>query len=100
MNKYSLSRGVHGITISISRDDLENEIDFIAVFSDGVTQIEGIDWKEAVKIFMAFKNTTGEFLKRRVIRGIKGFQKDGKGPFDDVSCAVVHVIKTEEGDND
>lgn len=96
LKEYSLSSGINGVTINISCDDLENEIEFITVFSDGVTQIDGVDWREAVKMFMAFKNTKGEFLKRRMIRGIKDSQKVGKGPFDDVSCAVIHVVRTEE----
>ena len=88
--KFSIEEGISGITLEISKDELE-EIDFVAVFSDGVSQIENTDWKEAVSDFMAFKNTTGDFAKRRMIRGIKEMQKIGKGPIDDISYAVVRI---------
>ena len=96
ITEYSLRKGIQGITIDISQEDLNSEIEFIAVFSDGVTQIENLDWKEAVSTFLSFKNTTGEFAKRRMIRGIKDSQKIGKGPFDDISYAVIRVEKNEE----
>ena len=100
LNEYSLSRGLSGVTFEINRKELE-KIEFIAVFSDGVTQIDGLDWKDAVANFLSFKNTTGAFAKRRMIRGIKDSQKNGKGPFDDISYAVVrvNVIGPEDKEN-
>jgi len=95
--QYSLSQGVQGVTINISQTDLRG-VKFIAVFSDGVTQIDGVDWKDAVKSFLAFKNTTGAFAKRRMIRGIKDMQKIGKGPVDDISYAVIRVDATKQED--
>lgn len=95
--QYLLSQGVQGITIDISKADLRT-VKFIAVFSDGVTQIDSVDWKEAVKSFLAFKNTIGAFAKRRMIRGIKDMQKIGKGPVDDISYAVIRVNATKQGD--
>lgn len=92
---HTLGSGIRGVTINISEETLA-ELEFIAIFSDGVAQIDGIDWKDAVSIFMAFKNTTGEFAKRRMIRGIKDVQKIGKGPIDDISYAVIRVEKTED----
>ncbi len=101
LNEYSLSLGLRGITFEISRKEIEEKVEFIAVFSDGVTQIDGLDWKDAVENFLAFKNTTGAFAKRRMIRGIKDTQKNGKGPFDDISYAVVRVDAIElEDKND
>jgi len=100
LNEYSLSRGLGGVTFEINHKELE-KIEFIAVFSDGVTQIDGLDWKDAVTNFLSFKNTTGAFAKRRMIRGIKDSQKNGKGPFDDISYAVVrvNVIEPEDKEN-
>ena len=86
----SFTEAQKGIVIRFSRNDLE-EIEFVAVFSDGVTQIENVDWRDAVGNFLAFKNTEGEFAKRRMIRGIKDFQKLGKGPIDDISYAVIKI---------
>lgn len=68
------------------------EIEFAAVFSDGVTQIDGIDWKDAVRELLNFKNTAGEFGKRRMIRYLKDIKAAGsKGPVDDISFAVIHI---------
>lgn len=91
IKNYTLSEGIRGITINIPKDLLLKELEFIAVFSDGVTQVDQVNWEDAVVRFMAFKNTTGEFAKRRMIRGIKDVQKIGKGPIDDISYAVVRV---------
>lgn len=94
--KHSLSEGIQGITINISAETL-SELVFIAIFSDGITQIDNLDWKNSVTEFMAFKNTTGEFAKRRMIRGIKDVQKIGKGPIDDISYAVIRIEQIEGG---
>lgn len=92
---YTLEQGINGINLDFSNRFLE-AVEFIAVFTDGVTQIDGIPWHDAVREFLAFKNTTGEFVKRRMIRGIKDMQNNGKGPIDDISCAVIRVEEVEE----
>lgn len=94
--EHSLSVGIRGVTKQISSESLNGDIAFVAVFSDGVTQIDEIDWKRAVQSFMTFKNTAGEFAKRRMIRGIKDTQKAGKGPLDDIAYAVIRVEETFE----
>lgn len=85
---YGMKDGIAGIKKSFL---ITNEIEHIAIFSDGVTQIDNVDWKEAVRSFMSFKSTAGEFAKRRMIAGIKDSMKIGKGPFDDISYAVIHL---------
>ena len=79
-----------GVLTSFSVEQLQ-DIEFIAVFSDGVCQVENVDWKDVVVRLLAFKNVTGEFVKRRMIRGIKEFHEVGKGPLDDISCAVIRI---------
>ncbi|MDE3059547.1 MAG: protein phosphatase 2C domain-containing protein [Pseudomonadota bacterium] len=91
---FSIEKGVAGIAIAISQAWLEN-LEFIAVFTDGVTQIENQDWKQAVVDLLAFKNVAGEFAKRRMIRHIKDVQKSGKGPIDDIAYAVIRVQPEE-----
>ncbi len=91
---FTLSEGIGGIVMDIPEKLLIN-LEFIAVFSDGITQIDKLDWKSAVQMFTAFKNTKGAFAKRRMIRGIKDTQKIGKGPIDDIACAVVRVELAE-----
>lgn len=70
-------------------------VEFVAVFSDGVTQIDGVDWKDAVTELMSFKNVTGEFVKRRSMAALRKFKETGKGPVDDFSMAVIHVNHDE-----
>ncbi len=93
--EFSLREGLEGIVLKISEAEL-SEIEFVAVFSDGITQIEKVDWKDAVTSMFAFKNVNGEFAKRRMMWEIKSLQKNGKSPVDDISYAVVRIEKTEE----
>ena len=90
-NTYSLGEGLQGMSGKFALD----RVDFIALFSDGVTQIENVPWQDAVYQFMDFKNTTGEFAKRRMIRGIKDMKQVGRGPLDDISFAVIRVEHDE-----
>lgn len=91
--RYSIESGISGIQLPF---DINNEIEFVAVFSDGVTQIDNVDWKDAVVNFMSFKSTAGYFAKRRMIACIKETLKVGKGPFDDISYAVIHITNDLE----
>ena len=91
---YSIRTSVQGLTITFSPEELE-KIAFLAVFSDGVTQVEGIATPEVVKRLLAFKNQAGVFAKRRMIRFIKNAQKIGRGPIDDISMAVIGLEKKE-----
>jgi len=95
--EFTLGEGIRGITTSILAEDMETT-DCTAVFSDGVTQIESLDWKDAVVGLLAFKTTEGEFAKRRMIRVIRDAQKDSKGPLDDIAYAVVRVIASDGDD--
>lgn len=65
--------------------------DFVAVFSDGITQVDGMDWRDVVAELLAFKSTEGDFVKRRMNRFLKDCQKHGKGPIDDISMACIHI---------
>ena len=102
-HQETLEEGIEGWKYWLF-DGIEFEnVSFVAVFSDGVTQIDGVDWKEAVAEFMAFKSTKGSFAKRRMIRGILDMQKLGKGPLDDIAYSVVRVDHSpdeEEGEEE
>jgi hypothetical protein len=63
----------------------------VAIFSDGVEQVDGMDWRDAVAELMAFKSTEGDFVKRRMNRFLKDCLKYGKGPIDDISMACIHI---------
>jgi hypothetical protein len=82
--------GAGGYRVDLSHAVLE-QLEFIAVFSDGVSQVDGMSWKEVVLDFLAMKNTNGDFVKRRLIRSIKDMRERGKGPLDDISAAMIHV---------
>ena len=87
---HTLQQGIEGISLQFSDDEIE-DLEFIALFSDGITQIKNTSWLEAIKIFLAYKNTRGEFVKRRCIRGIKNLNKNGHILLDDFSCAVIKL---------
>lgn len=65
------------------------------VFSDGICQVDGIDWVQAVQQCLAFKTTAGEFAKRRMIGFVRESQKIGRGPLDDIAYAVVRAEEEE-----
>jgi hypothetical protein len=67
------------------------DISDIALFSDGVTQVDGMDWRDVVAELLSFKSTEGDFVKRRMNRFLKDCQKHGKGPVDDISMACIHI---------
>lgn len=94
-NKQSSSATLHtalmGETMLPAKDDLR----YVAAFSDGVTQIEGMEWHEAVYRMLAFKSLAGGFVKRRMNRFLKETHGAGCKPLDDISCAVIHI---ERGD--
>jgi len=98
LGSLSLSDAIGGTTQEISGDEVK-ELSFLVVFTDGVMQVEGIHWKDAVLQLLAFKNVEGEFAKRRMIRFIKDSKKDDKkGPLDDISYAVIRIDhETSEG---
>ena len=88
--EFSAEEGVRGREIRIDPGTLPS-VELIAVFSDGVSQVESMSWKDVVLDFLAMKNTNGEFVKRRLIRGIRDMRTRGKGPMDDVSAAMICV---------
>lgn len=95
--EITLGAGIRGVTEKIpqlGRVDLE----YIGIFTDGVTQVENIPWYEAVYQLLAFKTSGGEFAKRRMNRMVSDSKKLGKGPVDDISCAVIKINRTEHGE--
>lgn len=92
---YSVEDGIKGITLPIGVEDINN-LAYIAVFTDGVRQVDGIEWKSVVKELMSFKSLAGEFAKRRMIRFIQNSRAMGKGPIDDISYSVIRISNGEE----
>jgi hypothetical protein len=75
------------------------DAEYAAVMSDGVSAVDGVSMIDVVKELMNFKNTTGEFVKRRALAAQRGWYKNGKGPADDLSVAVIKVSKEDENVN-
>jgi hypothetical protein len=92
---FSLSEGMAGITLSVPLVDPFSELEYAAVFTDGVTQIAESDWKEAALGFLAFKGSAGEFAKRRMMSGLRELRKAGREPLDDIAYAVLHFNPDE-----
>lgn len=61
----------------------------LAVLTDGVSQVKGKSSVEVARDCMAFKNHQGEFVKRRMLRALKTWSKDGCSPQDDLGIAAV-----------
>lgn len=98
--EYSLREGIDGIVIPFDRMEIE-DIETIAVMTDGLTQVGATDWKDVVASFLDFRNHTGMFVKRRMEREMIARQKRGEVPYDDLAMAVIHVGMTEmEIEND
>ncbi len=93
---YSIRKSIGGITTQLKESSGINGYKYVAVFTDGVTEVDGMDWKEAVLSLVSFKNVAGSFAKRRMISFIKDARKYGKGPIDDIAYAVIRVSENEE----
>jgi len=72
------------------------ELDFVGFASDGISTFfregntERIDLVEFVVKMLDFKNTNGEFLKRRLGRMMRDYSKENVYNFDDFTVAVVN----------
>lgn len=70
--------------------------DFLAVSSDGLDAFvdistgERVPLQEIVTEMLAYKNTTGDFVKRRTKKAIETFAKSSIFPMDDVSIGTIH----------
>lgn len=87
-HKYTIDYGIDGADVLIYNMD---EVRSIAIFSDGVCQVDGIDWTTAATQLLAFKNTSGVFSKRRMNAFVRECEQHGKGPLDDIAYAVINV---------
>lgn len=81
----SAEAGLEGFKARIPAD-----ADCVALFSDGVCQVSGVPWHEAVATLMDFQGLlSGLFVKRRMRAVLKAWAKEGKVPVDDISMAAV-----------
>jgi hypothetical protein len=81
---FTLAEGIRGPIFPLPPD-----LQFVAVFTDGVSQVEDVPWQSAVKQLLAFKTLCGDFAKRRMIRFVKDAKRTTRGPIDDLAFAVI-----------
>ncbi|MEX0918003.1 MAG: protein phosphatase 2C domain-containing protein [Candidatus Paceibacterota bacterium] len=92
MSTYPADVGMKGLWVvptNTAPDQFPGRLRSIALFSDGIGQIDGIPEESAVQELLAFKSTTGRFVTRRMNRFLKNVKQHGSGPIDDIACAVI-----------
>lgn len=101
-NAMSIYEGILGVSHTFTAKEVWNEIAFVAVFTDGVSQVastvggsEILPWQDVVQQLIAFKNLNGDFAKRRIISYLKELRKKNIGPLDDIGYAVVRAESVE-----
>lgn len=90
----TLDQGIAGLT---RRMDIPEGGGVAAVFTDGICQIQGVDWKDAVVAAMSYKNFAGRFVARRMMRMLKAMSLGDCYPIDDVACAAIRIVPADEG---
>ena len=96
----SLGEGLNGYGDTFDfNDNNQLRFNYLALFSDGVQQVEGVEWYEAVRQLLAFKTTPGAFARRRMRRFLDDAAKVGRGPQDDIAYAVIN-LQPDEVSND
>jgi hypothetical protein len=64
---------------------------YISALSDGVKTFHGLDFPNVMKDFMGFKNSQGEFVKRRMNALKRRYDRDGLKHDDDISMASIFI---------
>ncbi|MCX6755032.1 MAG: protein phosphatase 2C domain-containing protein [Candidatus Nomurabacteria bacterium] len=96
---FNIQQSVTGYIISLTVEEIEN-LEVICITSDGIGRFkkDGNFLKplEIAVRLTAFKNWTGEFVKRRLSRALLDYSKHETYPDDDVALAAIHfTINTE-----
>ena len=83
---YSLEEGIEGIRLPIP-----DEAVAVAVFTDGIMRVPGLQWHEVVQQLLAFKSAKGQFVKRRMLRFLAERTTPSTRPADDLAYAVINL---------
>lgn len=87
--RLTTEEGMNGVTWF---SDLPREkVRLLCLFSDGIMQVDKMSVVDVIRNVLAFKNLSGEFVKRRLIRFLKDSKQLGVGPLDDLSVAVIKI---------
>ncbi len=94
---YYIEPGLQGLTFTFARvgEMFPTPIIGVALFSDGVTQVDGYTTAEVVGELTHFKSTSGQFFTRRLNRFLQDARKRGRGPLDDIAGAVLYDERNE-----
>lgn len=95
----NIQESIKGFILPLSTEDIES-LEVIVISSDGISNFKK-DGKllqplEVAKKLTMFKNWEGEFVKRRLSRGLLDFSKEETFPDDDVALAAIHFTTKEE----
>lgn len=88
---FSISEICPLLHLSYSLEEFGDDLEYIAILSDGCEQIDGLKWLDFVQECLAFKTIKGDFLKRRMIRLLKNMTQNGQRVMDDISMAVIRI---------
>ena len=77
----------HGLVLDFNR--AEDDLLALAVTTDGISHLGGVQASAAVAQLLAFKNHKGAFVKRRALKALAAFRKNGHVPRDDLALACV-----------
>ncbi len=91
VDNIDLTQGMRGISNVYTDSTVNGRLLSVGIFSDGVTQVDGMSTDQVVRELMAFKNTNGQFAIRRMNRFLTDAKKQGRGPLDDIAMAVIHL---------
>ena len=72
------------------------DITALAICTDGIGQISALDTLEAATACLAFKNYEGSFVKRRTMKALAQWEKNGHIPQDDFSIAALARVQPKE----
>ena len=71
------------------------DISALAIYSDGMGQISKLESLDAATACLAFKNFEGSFVKRRAMKALALWEKNGHIPQDDFSIAALARVQQE-----
>lgn len=95
--------GMQGVSIvpqQYENPEWPGPMQSVGLFTDGIEQIDGIEYDQAAQELLAFKSTSGQFVTRRTNRFLQEAKKIGRGPMDDIAMAVITLDHANQGECD
>jgi hypothetical protein len=87
LDEYAADKGLDGFQFTY---EVPAEIDSLAVMTDGALQVSGLGWQEVVSALASFGPArAGEFVRRRMTRGLALLAKENHRPVDDIAVAAI-----------